>query len=63
MTRVKAAIIRDEGYPIGTPAPCHINCECGERIPLAKPFEQGATCPKCGTIYDKRGWIERECNA
>jgi hypothetical protein len=54
MTRTKAAWIRDEGYPVGKPAPGHFICNCGERIPAAN---DGATCPKCGLHFDARGWI------
>jgi hypothetical protein len=53
MTRTKAAWIRDEGYPVGAPAPGHFICNCGERL----PENNGATCPKCGLSLDTRGWI------
>lgn len=51
---MKKAIIRDAGYPVGSPAPMHINCECGTSIPVG---EQGATCYICGIKYDVYGWI------
>jgi hypothetical protein len=54
LTRAKAAWIRDEGYPVGIPAPGHFNCSCGERVPQTGDTN---TCAKCGTVYDARGWI------
>ena len=56
MQRIKAALIRAEGYPIGEPAPLHVNCACGTEVPIVSAF-QNATCAKCGTVYDSRGWI------
>jgi hypothetical protein len=53
MTRTKAAWIRDEGYPVGKPAPGHFNCSCGERVPQTSDRN---VC-KCGIVYDARGWI------
>jgi hypothetical protein len=54
MTRLKAAWIRDEGYPVGKPAPGHFICNCAERLPAT---EDGATCGKCGTHFDANGWV------
>ena len=51
----KKAIIRDEGYPVGIPAPCHIECLCGQSIPAN---DDRNVCP-CGVVYDSRGWIEK----
>jgi hypothetical protein len=52
--RAKVARIREEGYPIGRPAPTYLNCPCG-----AKPRTNGisqVTCT-CGTRYSGCGWI------
>jgi DNA polymerase III delta prime subunit len=54
MRRTKAAWIRDEGYPVGQPAPGHFNCSCGTRVPQVSDEN---VCDTCGTCYDARGWI------
>ena len=53
-TRTKAALIRDEGYPVGQPAPCHFNCECGATVPA----DSDRNVCVCGIVYDACGWIE-----
>jgi hypothetical protein len=57
VTHTKAAWIRDEGYPIGTPAPGHFICNCGTRVPAT---ETGAICPTCELHFDSQGWIAKE---
>jgi hypothetical protein len=54
MRRTKAAWIRDEGYPVGKPAPGHFDCSCGTRVPQVSDENR---CLTCGTVYDARGWI------
>jgi hypothetical protein len=53
--RTKAALIRDPNVPVGTPAPLHVECECGRKVPV----ECGANLCECGISYDSRGWITR----
>jgi hypothetical protein len=53
----KRAIIRDAGYPIGQPGPCHLNCECGHTLPVPNPFMGGLLTCRCGMVYDSSGWI------
>lgn len=54
MKCTKKAIIRDEGYPVGKPAPCHIDCFCGTRVPAN---DEVNICSQCGVSFDKRGWV------
>lgn len=52
--RIKAAIQREPGYPVGEPAPCFLICECGKRLYLP-----GTALPlrcDCGAMYDSAGW-------
>lgn len=58
MTKLKTALIRRPGYPIGQPAPLYLNC-CGREIDVEKPFDKShsVTCQTCGTIYDGGGWV------
>ncbi len=58
LTLVKKAIIRDEGYPQGVSAPCHINCECGHRVPVgfADHHFEPSQCV-CGMRYDEHGFL------
>ena len=52
----KAALIRDDGYQVGVPAPCRIKCvRCGE---LIGPVVDGLPCVcDCGITYDSAGWV------
>ncbi len=55
---VKRALRRDEGYPIGQPAPLYILCECGGKVPV--PVVRGLPMTyqcACGVVYDAQGWI------
>lgn len=54
-TRVKAAMIRAEGYPVGKPGPVHFNCSCGTQVPQTTMRN---VCATCGTTYDEQGWIQ-----
>lgn len=56
MRCIKKALIRDDSYPVGTPAPLHVNCACGQPVPITKAFREH-TCTTCGTVYDSGGWI------
>lgn len=53
--RMKAALIRAPGYPVGQPAPMHLNCECGEQCPVPS-IGLKVRC-RCGIEYDAGGWI------
>ena len=50
----KVALVRDESYPVGTPAPLFLRCHCG-----ARPSVTGEviTCYGCGTKYTRTGWV------
>lgn len=54
-SRIKCAVIREEGYPIGQPAPCYIKCECGTKVRVTPRVLMH--CDVCGRIYDDRGWL------
>ena len=55
---VKAAWIREEGYPVGTPAPGFFRCSCGEKVPCAEYGQaENVTCRQCATTYNGHGWI------
>ena len=57
---VKAAWIREEGHPMGQPAPGFFRCSCGRKV-SCPVYGQPApvTCPACGTTYNGHGWIIR----
>lgn len=50
--RTKAALIRHDGYPIGSPAPMYLRCDCGYRLDVAHKVNE---CP-LGHRWDERGW-------
>jgi hypothetical protein len=52
--RVKVAVIRQAGAPVGQPAPCYLNCPCGAR-PVVSDAER-ITCG-CGAVYSPSGWL------
>jgi len=54
---MKLAMIRDEGYPLGVTAPCHLNCPCGERLPVNFDTKADIECPSCDKRYSYNGWI------
>jgi hypothetical protein len=57
LERMKAAIIRRDGYPIGQPAPCFLRC-CDNEIDAPEIGSGGqVTCPTCGTSYNESGWV------
>lgn len=51
----KRAVIRNDGYPVGQPAPMCVNCGCGQTVPVV-PLAY-SRCKACGTTYDDHGWI------
>jgi hypothetical protein len=55
----KKSLIREEGVPIGKDAELHVNCDCGTKVPITPPLWDRTLnkCPKCGTVYDSRGWV------
>ena len=58
---IKVAIIREPGHPVGTPAPCYLNCPCGAQprtSVTADPDFSFIECP-CGRVYDIAGWLQR----
>lgn len=55
---VKRALIRAEGYPEGAPAPMYIQCGCGVKRDIIRPFDRNSfTYCECGLIYDGAGYI------
>lgn len=54
---IKRAWKRDEGYPVGSPAPGHFDCGCGRQVACPKLAQaENVTCA-CGQIYDGYGWM------
>jgi hypothetical protein len=56
----KRALKVEPGHPIGKPAPMYLDCECGQRLPMLTPFQEGVpviVC-ECGRVYDSFGWIQ-----
>lgn len=57
MEKKKIALIRDAGYPIGTPAPLHATCICGAHIQLLD-FKSDFVCVNCDREYTRDGWVK-----
>lgn len=51
----KKALIRREGYPVGTPAPMFLRCVCAREIDME--HGRAVTCMGCGRTWDPRGWL------
>jgi hypothetical protein len=51
---MKKALIREEGYPVGVPAPMYLVCICGKKVSMP---ERGGVFCECGTEYSASGWI------
>lgn len=51
----KRALKREQGYPVGTPAPIYLDCECGHHLTM--PIGQLRVQCVCGIEYDAMGWI------
>ena len=57
---MKKALIRNEGYPVGVPAPMHLICVCGNRVEIPEhPEPDVPIACGCGYEYDARGWITK----
>jgi hypothetical protein len=54
--KLKIALIRDSGYPIGTAAPLHAKCGCGAVI-TGLDFRHDFKCPLCLAEYSPSGWL------
>lgn len=60
MTLKKVAWIRDEGYPVGKPAPGRLNCPCGNApVSSLSPDNGDVHCP-CGRVYRWDGWLREK---
>jgi len=57
----KIAWIRDEGYPVGVPAPGSFKCTCGARLPARIGQVKNIPCA-CGMVYDGCGWVIKGAN-
>ena len=55
---IKRAVKREEGYPIGSPAPMYIMCGCGSKV-MVLPYHD-AHCVTCHTVYDHEGYVLAE---
>ncbi len=53
---LKLAVKREPGYPVGTTAPCYLDCPCGMKLDLPSTMVMGVRCPDCGAAYDAGGW-------
>ena len=51
---VKLALKRDNSIPMGQPAPMHLDCPCGQQLPIGNL--QIVACSACGARYDASGW-------
>jgi hypothetical protein len=56
MKLIKLALRREEGYPVGQPAPCYLLCPCGRKVPVPPDAIAPLTCD-CGAAYTPDGWI------
>lgn len=59
MSLTKLALKRDPTVPIGQPAPMHLDCPCGQSLPVPRvPFAgvQVIQC-QCGARYSAEGWV------
>lgn len=50
----KFAIFREEGYPIGKPAPTYFRCTCGRKIDRDGSPEYSC---ECGKRISESGWL------
>ncbi|HUD74221.1 MAG TPA: hypothetical protein VMQ76_04040 [Terracidiphilus sp.] len=55
---IKRAVKREEGYPIGSPAPLYILCGCGSKV-MVLPYHD-CHCVVCHTVYDHEGYVLAE---
>lgn len=54
VTCVKRALKRDPTVPAGIPSLLHVDCGCGQEVPIVAARN---TCAGCGVAYDTSGWI------
>jgi hypothetical protein len=55
MAYQKLALKRDPNAPAGQPADIHVDCLCGQEVPITSNENLCA----CGAIYDRTGWVKR----
>jgi hypothetical protein len=53
MAYTKLARKRDPSVPQGQAAPMHLDCPCGQKVPVTNDTNP---CP-CGAVYDSDGWV------
>lgn len=53
----KLALRREEGFPVGQPAPLYLVCLCGVKVHVEQGLE--SECLVCGRRFDDRGFIKR----
>ncbi len=65
VTLKKVALRREDGPPMGTPAPCYLVCPCGRKVAIcdarAQPVNRndaGEHVCECGQAFDSRGWLQ-----
>lgn len=51
---LKVALRREDGYPVGYPAPLYVVCKCGRKI---KQFSDYQFHCDCGNEYNEDGWL------
>ena len=49
----KLALKRDSSVPVGQPAPLHVDCPCGQAVPIVGDRNRCA----CGLTVEGFGWI------
>jgi hypothetical protein len=54
--KTKIALRREPGYPIGTPAPMHAICACGQRLDFPATAAS-VKCSNCGRKWSAAGWL------
>jgi len=55
MAYTKLAVKRDPDAPVGQPAEMHVDCPCGNQVPI---MSKDNYCD-CGAVYDRAGWPKR----
>ncbi len=51
---VKLALKRDPNVPVGVVSTLHVDCPCGQRVPINDT--EANKCMNCGAAYDGSGW-------
>lgn len=54
----KKAVIREQGYPIGQPAPMYLICVCGKKNSVENYPDGPDIACTCGVQFNNRGWIK-----